>query len=270
MTPTQDPKIWRPARFSMGAEDTKELEEQFAVLVLNQPIENKPLFMQLCERANTLNVADGGANRMKDLLSKDEESLNVICGDLDSIRPEVRAYYEDKDFQIIHDPDQYATDMTKTLKWIRGRSGQISDMDQPEKSPNRLLHIAIFGGLGGRADQAFSQLHHLYRVALEPPIQYAGDLYLITTDGVIFLLERGMNKIYSPVGPGFFTENVGIIPIGKPSIITTRGLEWDVEDWHTEFGRDISTSNHIRAAVIEVETTERVLFTMEFAPQRGK
>lgn len=163
--------------------------------------------------------------------------------------------------------------MTKTLRWIRERSGKISDMDQSEErpagSPKRRLHIAIFGGLGGRADQALSQMHHLYKVALDTPIKYAGDIYLITAESVMFLLEKGRNEIHAPVGPGFFTENVGIIPIGNPSIITTYGLEWDVAGYHTEFGKDISTSNHIKAEVVEVETTGRVLFTLEFAPQEG-
>ena len=92
-----------------------------------------------------------------------------------------------------------------------------------------------------------------------------GDLYLITEESVVILLEKGKNRIHTPVGKILFTENVGIIPIGRPSIITTRGLEWDVQDWHTEFGGQMSTSNHIKADVVEVETSERVLFTLELA-----
>lgn len=50
LSPSKGPKIWLPGRFAIGAKDTKNVEEQFAVLVLNQPIENKALFIQLCER----------------------------------------------------------------------------------------------------------------------------------------------------------------------------------------------------------------------------
>lgn len=67
------------------------------------------------------------------------------------------------------------------------------------------------------------------------------------------------------MSPDLLTENVGIIPLGRPSVITTRGLEWDVTEWTTEFGGQISTSNHIRSGVIEVETSERVVFTVELA-----
>lgn len=46
----RETKTWRPARFAIGAEDMEEMDEQFAVLVLNVPVENKALFMLLCER----------------------------------------------------------------------------------------------------------------------------------------------------------------------------------------------------------------------------
>lgn len=196
----------------------------------------------------------------------------MICGDLDSIRPEVQEYYEARGVEIIKDPDQYSTDMTKCLRYIRERSRHFLSLEEtqlsnPSGSQESRLDIVIFGGLGGRADQAFSQLHHLYTEARQDPKPSAGDLYLITDESVIFLLEKGLNKIYAPVAAGYFAENVGIIPIGKPSVISTRGLEWDVTNWPTEFGTQISTSNHIKADVIEIETTERVLFTLEFDKQ---
>lgn len=40
----------------------------------------------------------------------------------------------------------------------------------------------------------------------------------------------------------------------------------DVTDWLTEFGGQMSTSNHIKNDIIEVETSEQVLFTVELAP----
>lgn len=239
-------------------------------------------------------AADGGANRLYDLFEQGKtekpESVcssqypigflrlnlsktpNVICGDLDSIRPEIQKYYEAKGVEIIKDPDQYSTDMAKCLRYIRERSRLFLGLEEtppsiPSGPQESRLDIAIFGGLDGRADQAFSQLHHLYAEANQEPTASVGDLYLITKESIIFLLEKGLNKIYAPVAPGFFAENVGIIPIGKPSIITTRGLEWDVTDWPTEFGTQISTSNHIKADVVEVETTERIIFTLELDRQ---
>ena len=175
------------------------------------------------------------------------------------MQPEVEKHYRSQDVEIIKDADQYSTDLAKCLKYIRDQADKTEDEGQ---SPRRRVDVAIFGSLGGRADQAFSQLHHLYTCSQDRP-STIGDLYLITAESVMFLLEKGKNRIHAPVGPGQFTENVGIIPIGRPSVITTHGFEWDVKDWSTEFGTRMSTSNHIRAKVAEVETSERVLFTLE-------
>lgn len=187
--------------------------------------------------------------------------MDVICGDLDSIRPDVRKYFVDRGVKILLDADQYSTDMMKCLRYISEEFGTSNDSNSASQKEH--LDIAIFGGLGGRADQAFSQLHHLYVYAHEGPTVSKGDVYLITPESVVFLLEEGLNKIHTPLNTGLFRENVGIIPVARPSVITTRGLEWDVTNWPTEFGTQISTSNHIKSDIIEVETTERVLFTLE-------
>ena len=177
----------------------------------------------------------------------------------------MEAHYRSQDVKIVKDPDQYSTDLTKCLKYT---SDQVVETEDECKSPRRRVDVAIFGSLGGRADQAFSQLHHLYTCSRDVP-SMIGDLYLITAESVMFLLEKGKNRFHAPLGPKHFTENVGIIPIGRPSIITTHGLEWDVTDWTTEFGTQMSTSNHIRAELVEVETSERVLFTLEIAKEPG-
>ncbi|KAL8917998.1 MAG: hypothetical protein Q9172_005589 [Xanthocarpia lactea] len=190
---------------------------------------------------------------------------DFICGDLDSINPEVRDYYEKKGSKVIRDPDQYSSDLTKSLKCVKTHVESLelqSNTNQPNKSPTPLTHTVIIGGIGGRFDQGFSQLHHLYKASTETLLPN-GQLFLINPQSICFLLEKGMNKINTPVGPGLFAENVGIIPIGRPAVITTSGLEWDVTDWYTEFGGQMSTSNHIKSDTIEIETSERVLFTIE-------
>ncbi|KAL2038004.1 hypothetical protein N7G274_009224 [Stereocaulon virgatum] len=276
MSPTLGAKEWYPARFTLGKDGRCLKGNRFTVLVLNQPLANKPLFCQCYDEAIIV-AADGGANRVYDLFQQEKTEIpkyipNVICGDLDSIRPEVQEYYEAKGVEIIKDPDQDSTDMTKCLRYIRERSHHFLSLGETpvnnlSDSQESRLDIAVFGGLGGRADQAFSQIHHLYAEVRQDPKPSAGDLYLITEESIVFLLEKGLNKIYAPVAAESFTENVGIIPIGKPSVISTRGLEWDVTNWPTEFGTHISTSNHVKADVVEVETTERVLFTLEFDKQ---
>ena len=84
-------------------------------------------------------------------------------------------------------------------------------------------------------------------------------------NSIAFVLMPGKNTILTPVSRGLLSESIGIIPIGHPAIITTEGLEWDIENWHTEMGGQVSTSNHIKKPIVDVYTTERVLFTVEIA-----
>lgn len=126
------------------------------------------------------------------------------------------------------------------------------------------------GGLGGRVDQGLSQLHHLYLFQTDP--SYAeGRMFLVSGESLTFLLKTGKHRVHvrekddtGTILGDVFDKYVGIVPIKEPSVISTKGLEWDVEDWKTEFGGMISTSNHVlpETLVVEVETTKDVLFTI--------
>lgn len=262
-----------------------------------------------------------------------EQLPDKIVGDLDSILPSIRQHYENLGVSIVEDPDQYSTDFTKCLKHLNTHAAQIiasprrqkrttPSINQENAAPDTLLsqsslEIVILGGLGGRVDQAFSQIHHLYmmtqtqreiRESQDPnphdgkqKMGYGagGNLYLISEESITFVLQEGKNIIHTPAtnrpdidrspdqestskenqspmkrkrdqDPGteveyFFEENIGIIPLSAPASITTKGFEWDVEDWHTEIGGQLSTSNHIRADKVEVSTSVPVLFTVELA-----
>jgi thiamine pyrophosphokinase len=40
-------------------------------------------------------------------------------------------------------------------------------------------------------------------------------------------------------------------------------LEWDVQEWHTQMGGQVSTSNHIVKDQVTISTDAEVLFTVE-------
>lgn len=118
-------------------------------------------------------------------------------------------------------------------------------------------------------DQAVSQLHHLY-VFQKGPGYTEGRVYLISKESITFLLKAGKHHIHvRDGGEDLFGKHVGILPVKEPSHITTKGFEWDVEDWLTEFGGKMSTSNHIlpETTVAEVFTTKDVLFTVALKRQ---
>ncbi|KAJ5164818.1 thiamine pyrophosphokinase eukaryotic [Penicillium coprophilum] len=316
---------WDPSRFFRPSGSPSP----YALLVLNQPI-NEKAFGVLSRYASYIICADGGANRLFDMPEVREESKlpDSIVGDLDSIRPAVRKHYEKLGVSIVEDPDQYSTDFTKCLRYLNAHAAEIIASPRKGKpttngtngstsiSPSNQspLEIVILGGLGGRVDQAFSQVHHLYMMTQtqrsirenetntsSPGANPAagGNLYLVSEESITFIIQTGKNIIHTPAtrragimaastsdvseSPKkrkheqeqeqeqkqepeyFFEENIGIIPLSAPAKITTHGFEWDVENWHTEIGGQISTSNHIRADKVEVETSVPVLFTVELA-----
>lgn len=194
-----------------------------------------------------------------------QDNLDVIIGDLDSLTATTREYFTTHSAQIIHDSDQYSTDFGKAVNHIRSStaSGAHGPMD-----------IVAMGGLGGRVDQGLSQLHHLHLFQTDP--RYAqGRMFLVSGQSVTFLLKTGRHRIHvrekdaaGTLLADVFDKYVGIVPMKEPSVISTKGLEWDVQDWKTEIGGMVSTSNHVlpETVVVEVETTKDVLFTIALKP----
>ena len=291
-----DVYVWRPAnifledRASHEGEDGDNLKD-LALLVLNQPLElPMPFYRRIWSNTIFHVAADGGANRVydKDQLDrlarpKDHVDLSVdtIIGDLDSVTPRVQEHYrEHSSAEIIEDGDQYSTDFMKAVKHIRdvsiNRGFKDAGISRDSKRHLESLgaatrqppsDIVCLGGLGGRVDQALSQIHQLY--ALQDATYSTGKLILVSSEAISFVLKAGKHKIKiqdSPfeqdgikVGLG---KHIGIIPIKEPSIISTQGLEWDVQDWRTEFGGQMSTSNHVRDEWAVIETSKDVLFTI--------
>jgi thiamine pyrophosphokinase len=80
---------------------------------------------------------------------------------------------------------------------------------------------------------------------------------------VSFILRNSRNVIKGALSSRSFTENVGILPVYGSATISTKGLEWDVSSWPTQMGHQVSTSNHVKADYIHVDTDTPVLFTIE-------
>ncbi|ATY60713.1 thiamine pyrophosphokinase, putative [Cordyceps militaris CM01] len=241
---------WHPARYLQAS----DLADDFALLVLNQPLKNGTSLRKLWNNASVRVAADGGANRLYELSSFQGKfsNLQAIIGDLDSLTPIVREFYssQPQPAQVIHDRDQESSDFGKAIKWIRD---------------SYKMDIVALGGIGGRVDQGISQLHHLY--LFQPGTGYdEGRIFLLSGSSLTFLLKTGRHLIHvrEDGEHDVFAKHVGIVPLREPSHITTRGLEWDVTDWMSQIGGKISTSNHILPGTkhIEIETTKDVLFTI--------
>ncbi|KAI0804269.1 thiamine pyrophosphokinase [Xylaria sp. FL0064] len=269
-TPDSGIVEWYPIRQLLGHPG-----HEFVLIILNQPLLDPCLFRDLWSTAESKIAADGGANQIYELAKRAPpadgagssgpnegfEDLDAIIGDLDSLTDEVRQHFSPRS-RIIRDADQYSTDFAKAVCLAR------------DESPGR--DIVCMGGLGGRVDQGLSQLHHLY--LFQKSATYAdGRMYLVSGDSLSFVLKGGVKHQIRVREPGIkvadtfrrisgdpFAKYVGIIPVGEPAVISTKGLEWDVQDWDTSFGTRMSTSNHVlpETEVVEVQTDNDVLFTI--------
>lgn len=261
-------EIW-PAKFLKPKSDGADLNPEHgdgdvALIILHSPIEDIEYFRRLWSHASLRLCADGAANRLHDLLTKtcpeSEREIalrtalpDVIHGDLDSLDDAIRGRYESLGVEISKDPDQYSTDFGKAVKKVF------------ERLPN-VQHVLVLGSIGGRVDQGIGLLGELYR---EQKFNYPNvRFWLFSEANVSTILSPGITLIHTPLKDGLITRNTGVLSVYGPAKISTKGLEWDVEDWETEMGGQMSTSNHIMSDSITIRTNNFVLFTVERAGRR--
>jgi thiamine pyrophosphokinase len=174
----------------------------------------------------------------------------------------VREAAQKQGTKIVQISDQDSTDFEKCVNYLRTQVFPV---------PAKAFDILCLGGLGGRLDHGISQLHQLYREQMNTDYN-DGRIYLLTSENITFVLKSGLHRICvkdKDISDVLGTH-IGIIPLKGPSIITTKGLEWDVKDWWTEFGGQISTSNLVRENWVEILTTGDVLFTIELDFKKGQ
>ncbi|CEP14900.1 hypothetical protein [Parasitella parasitica] len=239
---------WCPSSILSGDGSTKK----FCLIVLNQPINHVDAFNRLWDNAFYKFVADGGSNRLYDAFKHDQHKLaqyipDEIRGDLDSIRPDVRAYYESKRVKITKVSDQESTDFMKC----------VALLNEKEKERGQIFDIVATPALGGRFDQTMSSINTLYKFK----DQIERKFILVSDENLTMLLDKGTHQIQCQLsleGP-----TCGIMPIGSAATLTTKGLKWDMDNLKCEYGGAISTSNVVVNDIVEIVTDAPVIWTIE-------
>ena len=255
------PTRWLEAKVDEANGINENTNTNVALIILHSPIKDIDYFRKLWSHASFRLCADGAANNIHDLLTSAYDCFvaddnlraalpDVIHGDLDSIDPAVRKQYERLGVEISQDTDQYSTDFEKAVKKVVERLPDVQD-------------VLVLGSLGGRVDHGIGLLSDLYR---EQKSRHAGiRFWLLSESSVSTILSPGTTIVHTPLESGLITRNIGILSVYGPASITTQGLEWDVQDWPTEMGGQMSTSNHIVADSVKITTDNHVLFTVEAA-----
>ncbi|CAL4900336.1 unnamed protein product [Urochloa decumbens] len=246
-----------PAPGGGGGGDPDDDAATVALVVLNQPL---PRFApRLWSRAAVRVCADGGANRvfdgMPELLhgGQDPDEVrarykpDVIKGDMDSVRPEVKGYYSNLGTKIVDEShDQDTTDLHKCIDFIAKNSSVANKSN---------LCILVLGALGGRFDHEMGNINVLH---LFPNI----NIILLSDDCLIFLLPRTHTHMIhierSIEGP-----HCGLIPIGMPSTsTTTTGLRWNLDNTSMSYGGLVSTSNIVEEDKVTVTSDSDLIWTI--------
>ncbi|WWC95019.1 thiamine pyrophosphokinase [Kwoniella sp. B9012] len=184
-----------------------ESSKSYALIIVNQPI-RQDLLEKAWKSAKVKLCADGGANRYLP---------DIVKGDFDSIRDDVRQYYTSRDVRVIQDKDEYSTDLMKCIAEV------------PED-----YALVLLGGLSGRVDQTvhtMSLLHKLHR-----------EIYVLDGESFAWLLREvsSAKKVKADVLQGrhdiqidhdTMGQTCGILPVGIDSArVKTKGLKWDTEN----------------------------------------
>jgi thiamine pyrophosphokinase len=170
------------------------------------------------------------------LVEKLNTICQILCGDLDSIRDEVKEFYTARGAKCIRMNNQDYTDFSKTLllatyliskhdssliKYIISEA----DLSQLNILPNaQISKIYCFCDFGGRVDHAVSNLSTLYQDCLKNV-----QTYIVSSESITFLLNSGENFIYiAKENESKCGKYCGFFPLGEPSLVTTKGLKWEI------------------------------------------
>ncbi|PPR05751.1 hypothetical protein CVT24_006690 [Panaeolus cyanescens] len=227
-------------------------DNKYALIILNQDLSGGLLF-KLWNATDWHCCADGGANRMHDALTKAGARLesfvpDLIKGDLDSIRPDVKAFYESLSVPVVQDPSQYATDLMKCIEAV----------EELEQAQGTKYKIILLGGLSGRLDQTIHTMSYLHKLR-----QSRKWIFAVTEDNVGWVLDSGEHEI--KIDHNLLGQTCGLLPVGiESTLLSTSGLRWNLSEHESSFDGLVSTSNHlVPGHDVWIKTTKPIWWTVE-------
>jgi thiamine pyrophosphokinase len=230
-----------------------------ATIILNVPMTQHDILRSILSKSQLSICADGGSNVLYDETrlegsADDEVALlpDIVIGDLDSIRDDVRSFYDSKNVEIVKVEDQDSTDLDKALAYAAAAwSGSESSF---------AVIIGSIGAHEGRIDQFFAVINSMYKYRSSYP-----RLVQIGKESIMLVLDKGSHRIELPLAA--IDRHCGLVPIfGGVKEVTTSGLEWNLDPsmGPLGFGSLMSTNNILRASTVIIETSEPLLFTITY------
>lgn len=230
-----------------------------ACIILNVPPIPPEILMNIFLRFKLRVCADGGANVLFESMPLLEGGMegsiflpDVIIGDFDSIRSEVKSAYASAGVKIVQVLDQANTDLDKALEYVESATFDSTDH-----------FIVVAGSIGayeGRIDQFFAVINSMYRY-----VNSKFKLISLGNESVMIVLDRGVHVINLP--PAAFHRHCGLVPLfGPVREVSTTGLRWNLDPSMgvSVFGGLVSTNNIIDNLTVTVSTSDPILFTFAY------
>jgi len=202
------------------------------VIVANAPWVWEEHFVSLVHGADEVLAADGGANH----LARIGVRPSAVVGDLDSIRPSVRAWLGEE--RIVARPSQEATDLDKTLAFAFDERGASA--------------ATVLAATGGRLDHALENLSLLVRWSGRGAVEgWDAGARIVPVAGTVRIATR----------PG---QVVSLLPLGHCERVWGGGLQWPLAGEPLDLAARTSVSNRATGESIEVRVAGGALLVFLF------
>lgn len=196
-----------------------------ALVVANGELSVPSDLSQYLAAAGLIVAADGGAQHCRTL----DLQPNVIIGDLDSLDAGLRTDFERQGTRIlVHPVGKDRTDLELALLHAKEQGA---------------TEIIVLAGLGGRWD------HSIANLLLAAHSQFADQRITFLHGEQRLFVFRSRTSLEAGVG-----ERVSLLPLGGNAFqVSTRGLEYPLNNETLVFGSSRGVSNVVLVADAEVE-----------------
>ncbi|NUN68702.1 MAG: thiamine diphosphokinase [Bacteroidetes bacterium] len=202
-----------------------------ALIICNGEMPSLKLITPFLRRKPFIICADGGANRARPY----GITPDVIIGDLDSITQRTRQYFAA--VPIVHNPDQYNTDLEKALDHLLSLG---------------ITSATVIGATGERSDHTMSNFSILLKYHKRIALQFLDERCTV---------EVIRRSVRFRTVPG---QQISLVPMGRCGGITTKGLKYPLRNEALEPGVREGLSNEATgtAASVAVKSGALLLFVI--------
>lgn len=193
---------------------------------------DRELLKRWAQSATTIIAADGGAN----ILDEVGVTPNVVIGDMDSIRDDVRQSAHN----VIEIGDQGSTDCDKLLLYAEEKG---------------FVSITLACGEGDLPDHVLATLHSASRSSIDVRLAYRRGIGWIVKPNKLFDLDCSANK------------RLSLLPLEECESVSLTGCHWPLDNATLSPSGVTSISNRTEGGPVCVTMSKgAAFFFLEFEP----